>query len=252
MLGRVGLTAEAAETFIDNVSLRTSSRDLFDQPLVRIGDRSLLLFGPGVLDADPGRVTLSAIGNIGEKLKRKGKAFEADMIRYFKGIGFDATTFKFKIDGEEFEYDLVIPWDDHVFVCECKNHSLSGNSPVQAYYFRLEMDSAIRQVTRLARGMVQHADIIQKRFGLDTVGKTIVPCVLNSLPYALPGDQDGVYVTDASSLTRFFSQRHFHAIRPRLASDGRRIGLFWTRSGLPTSRRLPTSCVIWRIRCSSR
>jgi hypothetical protein len=74
-LDRVGLKDGAAETFIDQASLRASSRDLFDQPLIRMEDGSVLLFAPGILNADPARVTLSAIGNQSQQLGRKGKAF---------------------------------------------------------------------------------------------------------------------------------------------------------------------------------
>lgn len=83
LLDRVGLKQGAAETFIDQASLRASSRDLFDQPLIRMQDGSLLLFGPGILNSDPARLTLSAIGNRSGQLGRKGKAFEGETLRFF-------------------------------------------------------------------------------------------------------------------------------------------------------------------------
>ena len=213
-LDRVGLKERAAETFIDQASLRASSRDLFDQPLIRMNDASLLFFAPGILNSDPARVTLSAIGNQGQQLGRKGKAFEQETLRFFKKQGFAAKPFKFKRDGEEFEYDVVVPWDDHIFILECKNRTLSGHNPVAAYYFALEITSAVEQVKRLADALVAHADIVLERTGIDVANQTIVPCVVNSLPYAMTGDQDGVFVTDASGLKRFFQERHFHIIRP--------------------------------------
>ncbi len=219
-LERVGLARHAAETFLDNASLKSSSRDLFDQPLVRLPADTMMLFGPGVMDADPNRVTMSALSNAKVQLERKGKAFEAEMLRYFAGMGYAAQDIKFTVDGNEYEFDVVVPWDDHVFIFECKNRSLSGNNPVQAAYFWMETVSAIRQVTRLAEGMRKHADVVLSRFGLDITGKAIVPCVLNSLPYALKGNWDGGFVTDASSLTRFFADRHFHAINPRRTPEG--------------------------------
>ena len=214
LLDRVGLKDGAAETFIDQASLRASSRDLFDQPLIRMQDGSLLLFGPGILTSDPARLALSAIGNQSQQLGRKGKAFEGEMLRFFRGQGFEAKAFKFKRDGEEFEYDVVVPWDDHVFLFECKNRTLSGNNPVAAYYFAHEIVSAVEQVKRLAVALIEHADVVLERTGIDVANKTIVPCVVNSLPYAMKGDQNGVYVTDASSLKRFFQERYFHIVRP--------------------------------------
>lgn len=214
ILDRVGLKDGAAETFIDQASLRASSRDLFDQPLIRMHHGSLLLFGPGILNSDPTRVTLSAIGNQSEQLGRKGKAFEQETVRFFEKQGFEAKSFKFKRNGEEFEYDVVIRWDDHIFILECKNRTLSGHNPVAAYYFALEIASAVQQVKRLADALVEHADVVLERTGIDVANKTVVPCVVNSLPYAMKGDQDGVYVTDASGLKRFFQDRNFHIVRP--------------------------------------
>jgi hypothetical protein len=72
------------------------------------------------------------------------------------------------------------------------------------------MASYSEQVKRLAEALKRHPDILRERMGIDTEGKTIVPCVLNSLPYARPGADDGVYFTDSSSLKRFFRERHLH------------------------------------------
>jgi len=214
ILDRVGLKDGAAETFIDEASLRASSRDLFDQPIVRMNNGSLLVFAPGVLNSDPARVTLSAIGNQGQQLGRKGKAFEQETLRFFEEQGFAAKSFKFKRDGEEFEYDVVVPWNDHILILECKNRTLSGHNPVAAHFIALEIASAVRQVKRLADALIKHAGIVHERTGIDVANKTIIPCVVNSLPYARIGDQDGVFVTDASGLKRFFQERHFHSIRP--------------------------------------
>lgn len=214
LLDRVGLKDGKAETFIDEASLRMTSRDLFDQPLIRMEDGSLLLFGPGILNSDPARLTLSAIGKSGEQLGGKGKAFEAEILRFFQERGYGAKAFKFKRGGEEYEYDVVVPWDDHIFVLECKNRTLSGHNPVAAHNFIMEIARAVKQVTRLAAALAEYADVVLERTGIDVTNKTIVPCVVNSLPYAMKGDLQGVYVTDASGLRRFFQERNFHIVRP--------------------------------------
>jgi hypothetical protein len=145
---------------------------------------------------------------------RQLQAFEQDTLRFFEKQGFAAKSFKFKRGGEEFEYDVVVPWDDHIFVLECKNRTLSGHNPAAGYYFALEIVSAVEQARRLADALVEHPDVVLERTGIDVASKTIVPCVVNSLPYAMKGDHNGVYVTDASGLKRFFQERHFHVIRP--------------------------------------
>lgn len=204
LLERVGLRNGTADIFIDQTSLRKTSRDLFDQPLMRMRDGSLMLFGPAILYCEAGRVTLSAIGRQGEQLARKGKAFEKEMLRFFTSQGLAATAFKLKIEGEEFEYDVVVPWGDHLFVFECKNRTLSGHNPAAAYYFALEMKSAANQVARLATALHDHADMVRDVSGIETKDKIIVSCILNSLPYAATGARNGVYMTDVSLLKRFF------------------------------------------------
>lgn len=223
LLERLGLKDGAAEKFVDRASLTMLSRDLFDQPLVRLDDGSLLVFGPGILNSDPARLTLSAIGKKGEQLGRKGRAFEAEMLRLFEGLGYAAKSFKFKHDGEEFEYDVIVPWDDYIFILECKNRTLSGHNPAAAYYFAMETGSAIKQVIRLADAMAKHADVVLQRAGIDVRNKTIVPCVVNSLPYAMTEDTEGVFVTDASGLKRFFQERYFHIVRPHLLKNNAAI-----------------------------
>jgi hypothetical protein len=85
----------------------------------------------------------------------------------------------------------VVVWGDYIFVFECKNRTLSGNDATQTNYFDLEVHS-----------QAQH------------VGKTVVPCVLHSLPYSRLDPIDGVYFTDASMLTRFLQQGYFRVKVP--------------------------------------
>lgn len=212
ILERLGLKNGTADVFIDQASLRATSRDLFDQPLLKMRDGSVLVFGPAILNSDPARVTLSTIGKQREQLARKGRAFEREMLRFFVDQGFAAKTFKLRVDGQEFECDVAVPWDDYLFLFECKNRSLSGHNPIAAYYFAMETDSAVDQVIRLADAVRKHADEVFKRTGINVSGKTIVPCILNSLPFAVKGDRKGVHITDASGLKRFFQDRHFHVV----------------------------------------
>lgn len=173
-----------------------------------------MVFGPGILNSDPARLTLSAIDKGGEQLGRKGNAFESEMLSFFEKQGYDAKSLKFKIGNEEFQYDVIVPWDDYVFILECKNRTLFGHNPTAAYYFTIETASAVKQVIRLAEAMANHADVVLERTGINVANKKIVPCVLNSLPYAMTGDIAGVYVADSSGVKRFFQDRYFHIVRP--------------------------------------
>jgi len=213
VLKRCGLSQQSASRFVKAAALKESSADLFDSPLINMQD-GLLVFGPALIAANPARVVLSIISQLGEPLARKGKAFEADILSFLKEEGFQAQTFKVKRDGEEYEYDVVLCWGDYIFIFECKNHSLSNHHPIQAYYFELEMRSSAKQVMRLADALRRYPDILSQKMRVDVTTKTVVPCVLNALPFSLPSPIDGVYFTDASVLKRFFQERYFHINRP--------------------------------------
>jgi hypothetical protein len=208
-LQRCGLQRDVAARFVERVSLHKSSRDMFDCPLVRMDGSRFLLFGPAVIDVNISLAVLSNLSNRGEELSRKGKAFEQYTQEVFRRNGLDVFAFKVNRDGQQFEYDAVVVWGEYLFIFECKNRSLSGNDPAQAYYFDLEVQSQAKQVLRLANALTQFPDIIEKEVGAQHVAKKVIPCVLHSLPYSRIGQLEGVYFTDASALTRFLQQPYF-------------------------------------------
>ncbi len=209
LLQSCGLKDDVATQFISLTCLHRSSRDMFDCPLIRVGPSNYLLFGPAIIDLNIAMAVLSNLSNRGAELGRKGKAFEHSVHEIFRKRGMPVFGFRVRRDGEEYEYDAVVPWDKYLFVFECKNRSLSGNDPTQAYYFDLEVASQAKQVRRLADALAAHPDIIEKEIGIDCADLTIVPCVLHSLPYSRVDELDGAYFTDWSALTRFFDQPYF-------------------------------------------
>lgn len=206
ILQKCGLEGDLSMLFIKNTCLHRSCRDMFDCPLIRLSPSSYILFAPSIININIVMVVLSNLSNRGEVLGRKGAAFEKYIHQFFTKKGMKVFAFKANRNGQEFEYDAVVPWDGHLFIFECKNRSLSGNDPVQSYYFDLEVASQAKQVRRLADALIDYPDIIEQAMGSQYVGLNIIPCVLHSLPYSRIGDIDGVYFTDASSLKRFFEQ----------------------------------------------
>ncbi len=209
ILQACGLKEDAAACFIAHTSLHRSARDMFDCPLVRVGASGYFLFAPAVIDLNVAMTVLSNLSNRGAELGRKGKAFEHVIQEVFRKRGIPVFGFRVRRGSEEYEYDAIVPWDGYLFVFECKNRSLSGNDPAQAYYFDLEVASQARQVRRLADALVKHPDIIEQEMGAEYASLTIIPCVLHSLPYSRADDIDGVHFTDWSALTRFFDQPYF-------------------------------------------
>jgi hypothetical protein len=220
VLERCGLTRPSAEHFIEQVTLKISSDDLFDSPLIQMQDDRLMVFGPALITANLAAVVLSTLATLQEPLSRKGHSLERAIVSLLQERQLHARGFKVTRDGQEYEYDAVLAWGDYVFVFECKNRSLSSNRPVNAYYFELGVRSAVRQVRRLAEALRKYPDILATEMKVTLDSKTIVPCVLNSLPYARTGDLDGVYCTDSSSLERFLSHRYLFIKTPHRIRKG--------------------------------
>ncbi|MET4252976.1 NERD domain-containing protein [Bradyrhizobium sp. LA6.7] len=214
ILERCGLERDVAVRFIEQTVLHRSSRDMFDCPLIRMKDGKIILFTPAVIDVNIPLAILSNLSNRGEELGAKGKAFEEHIRDVFRRNKIEVFAFAAKRDGETFEYDAVVAWDDTLFVFECKNRSLSGNDPVSVYYFDLEIRSQAKQAARLADALRKYPDIVEKEIGAQYVGKEVVASVLHSLPYSRLEPIDGVYFTDASTLIRFLEQEYFRVKVP--------------------------------------
>ena len=199
-----GFSPDNAKLFIDRVTFRRQSRDLFDHPFVRHSDGTLQLFRVALLSMNIPQVVLSSIGQLKAQLQKKGKSFERAVRRLFTDAGLETYSFKEKRGNEEYEYDVLLPWGDYLFVFECKNRSLPHGNPVLMHYFDMESVSNVEQVKRLMRGLEEHPDMLKKHLPPGSETKQRIPIVLNCLPYALPGGADGVFFYDYSALRRFF------------------------------------------------
>lgn len=224
LLQRLGLPGEKAETFVRLVTFDRRSRDLFDTPLIRIGDSSILIFGAGLLGAIPAQTTLSRLATLKQSLEARGKAFERAMLEFMMGQGLEAKAIKVKRGREEYDFDLLVRWDARIFLFECKSRGLSGNNQIASYYDALQVDSDVKQVKRLIEGLTLHPDILENSFGPDANELELVPCVLNVLPMSLPNPIEGIYFTDAVALTRLFHSPSFTAsMAGPTDADGTRV-----------------------------
>lgn len=211
-LQRIGLSPISALRFIDNVSLKRYSRDAFDHPLIRTDSDQVVLVDAAVRSSLIAPVVLSAIAAARqdeepEQIRQKGFAFEKRMRDLFSSHGLNPASFTVKRDGQEFEFDLLVVWDDYLFLFECKNRLLSSNHATAAYYFEKQINGDIRQVKRLADALARYPDILSTHLP-QALGKRVVPCVVNALPYALFGGRNGVFFADESAIARFFKSRY--------------------------------------------
>ncbi|MDN4546385.1 hypothetical protein [Pseudomonas sp. C32] len=220
-LTRCGLTPLAADSFIERATFQRSSRDLYDQPLVKTTDDNFFIFGPSLLLADFIKIIFSSLANEGANFEEKGGMYEAATIEMLLRYGFEPRKLKVR-RGEnkehEFDFDVAFTWGDHVFFLECKNRGLPMGNPIAIYRFNNELQGHIKQVERLKQGLVDYPDILEKDFP-EAVGKKAIFCLVNALPFAI-GELDGVYIVDDSIVARFFESPTFGVTAGRLDGKG--------------------------------
>jgi hypothetical protein len=214
VLVKVGLTEAGAARFIDHMTFKWANKDLFDAPLIQQADGRKILFTPALIGTNHATILMSVFSTLNADFARKGKAFETRVIADLRRQGLDARAVKVKRDGQEYEFDVLLPWDGYVFLFECKNRSIPRGRPVDQREFRSTTDEQIDQVNRLAGALTSWPEILSDEFGRDLSGATIVPIVFNNLPYARSGPTDGVYFYDYSALSRFFQSGHLNLKMP--------------------------------------
>jgi hypothetical protein len=199
-----GLEPGSAEAFIRGITFRRGSRDLFDHPLIKLPGGDYLLFRHAFHAMNIAQVVFSTLSQLREPLQKKGDGFEDAVIQLFQKQGLKAYRFTEKRHGETYQVDALVPWGKYLFLFECKNRALPALHPLLMQRFDEETLENLEQVKRIARGLQEHPDILAKHLPAADLGKELVVCVLNAMPYCIPGGLDGVYFYDFSALGRFF------------------------------------------------
>lgn len=210
-LRHLGMSENAARLFIDRVTYRRGSVDLFDNPIIRRTDGSLIVNGATALTLNLTRVVLSAIANSGYHQAKKGVAFEKVVRRFFEDRGLMAKRLKFTRDSEEYEIDALFEWGDDVFVVECKNWSLSGHNARRGCTFWEGTFEAAEKLERKAAALCRYPELVKNRTGVDVRGKTMTSVLLHLMPCAMVEAVNGVFVADWSAVTRFFQEPTINA-----------------------------------------
>jgi hypothetical protein len=206
-LSKCGLSSKAASIFLLLTSFGQDSQDLFDCPLIKMKDNNFYIFYPPLTHVNLATVLLSRLSSMKISVDRKGKAFEESVINKIKKYFPTCKGFKFTKDGKEYEYDAVLIIDDHVFILECKNRSLSSGSAVNIYRKEKFLLDCAKQVKRQQKALIENPDIFKREFNKDINDFTVIPVVLNCMTFSWAGMYEGVYFSDFSSLSRFFSSQ---------------------------------------------
>lgn len=220
LLQRLGLRAGKAQVFIGHATYRKASRDLFDQPLIKLQAGRYLLLAIAAATSSIPHVIQSTLGMLEVNLEGRGKRFEKSMIALLGKHGIKAKNIICDREGETYDYDVAFVWGDYLFLFECKSRGLSSGDPARTYFFSLGIREAVKQATRLAEGLKRYPDILST-YMPEAVGKQVVHCVVNSLPYAMFTKEDDIHFTDQGGIARFFLQSE---IGPRSFSRETGVG----------------------------
>lgn len=217
-----GLPSGIAKMFLENITFGVTSIDLYDTPLIKFGDQ-YMLYGPSLKEALLHELVISNVGRNKEKLSAKGEALENRLFRLFSESGFQPKKIKENRRGEEYQFDLAVKWGAHLFVFECKNRAIP-RSPITSRNMSDDYQEHVIQIQRLCSGLEKHPEILEKYFGSNHGITKIVPCLVNGLPLSFDKQLGGVYVTDISSVSRFFTDNE---ITLHLGSQQRVIYRQW-------------------------
>lgn len=202
ILVKGGLKSGLAEIFLDNVTFGPSSYDLYDTPVIKFGD-VYMIYGPALKNAMLHELVISNVSRNKVKLQSKGRALEENLFRVMEQAGLKPRYIKEKRNGKEYEFDVVVLWDNVLFVFECKNRAIP-KSPILSRNMMDDYVGHAEQLHRLCDALKIYPDIVNKYFGKDCYIEKIVPCIVNGMPFSLDCDFEGVFVSDMVSISRFF------------------------------------------------
>lgn len=198
-----GFSENAFNTFILLMTFKKQDQDLFDAPLIKTSKGNYVLFTPSLIYGSSVQTITSRLA-LHFDVSHKGELFEKEVLKFFQDNGYNAKSVQFKIGKNEYQYDVIVEWDEYVFIIECKNFFLPY-TPFYAAGFSAKMDAAVKQVLRLKEAAQNNSNIFGKKTGISINGKIVVPCILNALPYRQP-KKEGVVFIDFVFLKQFFNK----------------------------------------------
>jgi hypothetical protein len=220
-LQRGGLTSAKANTFLERVIFQAGRRDLYDAPLLRTGDGQLFFLAALYRGIDVALIISSQLGTQKLNVDEKGKAFEKAVLKMFTDAGLTAKTFKFTVRNTQYDCDVAVLWDGHLFIFECKNYSLPADDAADRLFFWKRQVEARDQVERIAQDLSDHPEIVRANFGQDATWGEIHVAVLNASFLSFPRSRSGTFFYDASALGRFLQEGTLNEIHSHPHEGGR-------------------------------
>ncbi|OUM06346.1 hypothetical protein BW686_16840 [Pseudomonas syringae] len=204
-----GLSQDKSACFIHNVTFHRRSRDLFDCPLIKTSS-GYVVVSDILLRCVVSRAVVSNILSRKCEFKKKGSGLEGAVRGIFSLNKIEVTNYKKKFAGAEgeYEYDALVLWGGKLFIIECKNRWLCEGRSVAIFNHLKQVREDVAQINRLVAGLKLHPEMVNAAFGHTVAYDQIIPCVVAGLTHAMSQKISGVYFTDISIISRFFSDRH--------------------------------------------
>lgn len=253
-----GVSEDHVNSFIRAATFTPDSRDLYDCPLLATATGKFYLIGFLLGAGNLLETVVSRLVTLGIHDPSKGDSFEAAVLEAVQSAGLRASGLAWQIDGEQFQCDVALLLDEHLFVIECKNDLLPPESPAQEFFFLESQFDYAAQALRISESLQAHPELLQEKFGPDASFHTATTIVLNAMPFSADGERLGVYFHDFSSLSRFlgepniyFTQQLMRNGQPRQIKH--KIASLWdgdrpTASALLRHLEAPTGLIVEKSR----
>jgi hypothetical protein len=214
VLAEAGLKTSSSELFIELCSFNRKSVDLHDCPIIPVGNDDLCLLPFPANTQCVTRLVLSQLSKREVRFDDKGIVLEERLNRLLSSHSIQCGDFH-RTGRNELEIDQIVLWEQTLFVFECKFYSLPSENARHQFDFCTYQVDAAEQLLKKVKAIEKDRSIVEKALGVgsDTEWSSIVPVVLNGMPFSLPGMVNGVYYADYSSVERFFESGKLHPLK---------------------------------------
>ncbi len=197
-----GLTHKNAEKIFDALVFDKHSKDLFDCPLLKVGEEYIVL--PSIASiTDPSRALLSNLKSKEVKINIKGELFEEQIRTTFQRAGIQFI----HLEKKDYECDAVFSLNNDVFFVEAKH--LNDPTSYREYMRNLnEIHDAMNQLNRIVDYYEKEENLesIQNRLGINSIN-SIFRIVVTNTSQGEKLKIEGVYAIDDIGFSGYLLRR---------------------------------------------
>lgn len=197
-----GLSHKNAEKIFDVLIFDNNSKDLFDCPLIKVGEEYIVL--PSIASVtDPSRALLSNLKSKKVEINVKGELFEEQVRTTIQRAGIQFI----HLEKNDYECDVVFTLDNDLFFVEAKH--LNDPTSYREYIRNLdEIHDAVNQLNRIVDyyELEENLEAIKNKLGINSVNNVFRIVVTNTAQ----GEKlkiNGVYAIDDIGFSGYMLRR---------------------------------------------